>query len=183
MSIGKNIKKARGQVRQSELAEKIGVDVATVSRWENDKNTPNGHMMQEIAKALNTTVSYLSGENEQHCYSPQTHNVEHNCSAITPLTQLATYKNNNPEETITVGGQNNMYIIKDGEREFCFPDNDNGRKLFLDIMLSSLKGIGLRETSPEIKQEINNGTNSSYNNSTVLDGSTTVTQVEMSETA
>ena len=70
-----------------------------------------------------------------------------------------------------------MYIIKEGEREFCIPDNEEGRKIFLDFLRSSLKGIGL------VEQQVNNGTNSSYHDSIVNNGTPTVAQVEMSETA
>ena len=182
MSIGKNIKKARGQVRQSELAEKIGVDVATVSRWENDKNTPNGHMMQEIAKALNTTVSYLSGESEQYNHS-QTQESGYSFSPVDTLLQKVTDKNTKSENPIMIEKRNDMYIIKEDNHEFCIPDNPTGQEIFLKLVCSMSKGMRLSEASANAKLNINNGTNSSYNNSTVHNGTPTVTQVEMSEIA
>ena len=62
MSIGSNIKKARGHIKQSELAEMLNVDVSTISRWENDRNIPNGKILKQIADVLKTTTDYLSGE-------------------------------------------------------------------------------------------------------------------------
>ena len=46
-------------MKQSEFAEKLGVTVTTVSRWENDQNTPNGEMIQKIANVLNVDAESL----------------------------------------------------------------------------------------------------------------------------
>lgn len=62
MSIGSNIKKARGRIKQAELAEMLDVDVSTISRWENDKNIPNSKVLKQIADVLKTTTAFLSGE-------------------------------------------------------------------------------------------------------------------------
>ena len=59
MSIGENIRLCRGTMKQSELAEKLGVTVTTVSRWENDLNAPNGEMIQKIASALGIDTERL----------------------------------------------------------------------------------------------------------------------------
>lgn len=62
MGIGENIKKYRGSIKQADLAEKLGVTTTTVSRWENEQNTPNGEMLKKIAEALNTDISCLTQE-------------------------------------------------------------------------------------------------------------------------
>mgnify|MGYP002868473520 CR=1 FL=1 len=59
MSIGENIKEYRGTIKQSDFAEKLGVNVTTVSRWENDQNTPNGEMIQKIADVLGIDTECL----------------------------------------------------------------------------------------------------------------------------
>lgn len=52
MGIGENIRECRGVMKQSELAEQLGVNVTTVSRWENGQNAPNSEMIQKIATIL-----------------------------------------------------------------------------------------------------------------------------------
>ena len=52
MGIGENIRECRGAMKQSELAEQLGVNVTTVSRWENGQNTPSSKMIQKIATIL-----------------------------------------------------------------------------------------------------------------------------------
>ena len=59
MSIGENIKKYRGAMKQEDFAEKLGVNTVTISRWENDANIPNGKMLDKIAKILNVDVNQL----------------------------------------------------------------------------------------------------------------------------
>ena len=59
MSIGENIRICRGAMKQSEFAEKLGVNVTTISRWENGQNTPNGEMIQKIADVLGVDTECL----------------------------------------------------------------------------------------------------------------------------
>lgn len=49
---------------QEKLAEQIDVHVNTIRRWEQDKQVPDATNLSLLAKALNTTVAYLSGEND-----------------------------------------------------------------------------------------------------------------------
>ena len=59
MSIGENIRTCRGAMKQSELAEKLGVTVTTLSRWENGQSTPNAEMIQKIADILEVPTERL----------------------------------------------------------------------------------------------------------------------------
>ncbi len=65
MGIGENIRECRGAMKQAEFAEKLGVNVATVSRWENGQNTPNGEMIQKIADVLGVGTETLLKQNPQ----------------------------------------------------------------------------------------------------------------------
>ena len=62
MSIGENIKKYRGTMKQADFAEKLNVTSVTVSRWENDQNIPSAEMLQNIAQVLNIPVNKLLEE-------------------------------------------------------------------------------------------------------------------------
>ena len=62
-SVSNRIKDSRKECRltQQELADKIGVSLMTVLRWEKGERTPNALIMPQIAEALNTSVEYLMG--------------------------------------------------------------------------------------------------------------------------
>ncbi len=65
MRLGERIKKARkGKGTQAELAEQIGVHEMTIRRWESGERYPDADMLQKLAAALGTSVSYLVGETE-----------------------------------------------------------------------------------------------------------------------
>ncbi|MBQ4401696.1 MAG: helix-turn-helix transcriptional regulator [Synergistaceae bacterium] len=158
MSFSERLKLRRIEKRysQDEISKLIGVKGNTVWRWENDRAKPDTETIIKIAQALNTSAAYLLGETNDPTVRNQ--------SKLMALAQYVADENTNLKEPITAGRRNNMYIIKEGEREFCIPDNEEGRKIFLDFLQSSLKGIGL------VEQQVNNGT-------------PTVTHVEMSEIA
>ena len=59
MTIGENIRKCRGAMKQVDFAEQVGVNTATVSRWENGQNIPNGETLQKIAQVLGVSVEKL----------------------------------------------------------------------------------------------------------------------------
>lgn len=65
MGIGENIRECRGAMKQAEFAEKLGVNVTTVSRWENGQNVPNGEMIQKIADTLGVGTEILLKQNHQ----------------------------------------------------------------------------------------------------------------------
>ena len=66
-SIGERISRRRKELEltQKELAEKLHVSDKTVSRWETGKQIPDALTMQDIAKALDLTVSELYGVEEE----------------------------------------------------------------------------------------------------------------------
>ena len=61
--VSARIKEKRKEQRltQQELAEKVGVSLMTVLRWEKGERTPNTSIMNRLAEALNTSVEYLMG--------------------------------------------------------------------------------------------------------------------------
>ena len=48
-------------MKQKELAEKIGVTKATMSKYENNQNIPNADIICKIADSLYTSTDYLVG--------------------------------------------------------------------------------------------------------------------------
>lgn len=61
--IGAKIKRQREQLgmTQEDLAEKIGVAVLQINRYENEKSEPKADMIKKIAEALHTSADYLLG--------------------------------------------------------------------------------------------------------------------------
>ena len=53
------------RLKQTELAEKLGVSIDTVRRWEQGKRIPAADKIQPLAAALDTTASYLMGETDE----------------------------------------------------------------------------------------------------------------------
>ena len=109
MTIGSNIKYARGRMRQSELSELINVDISTISRWENDKNIPNGKMLQKIADALNVDISCLSNESV---------NESENKNRNEKLNNLFEHNPKTREHSFTSKEDKGMYMysFRDGDR-------------------------------------------------------------------
>jgi transcriptional regulator with XRE-family HTH domain len=67
MSMGERIRLARDEIGMSqvELAEAVGVDSNTISRWERNLNRVTSDYVRKLAKALNKTIPYLYEENEK----------------------------------------------------------------------------------------------------------------------
>lgn len=148
MSIGDNIRQARGQIKQSELADMLGVDVSTISRWENNKNVPHGSVLSDIARVLNTSTEFLLSTS-----SSSQQDANNKASA---------QNTNNDTDTdilITEGIANNMFIINDrkSDRVYYLPNNEEGRNLFLTILASGINGTNLPVLSNSINGDNNNG--------------------------
>ena len=53
------IGRTRANLKQAEVAELLGVNAITVSRWERGVNIPGAEVVKNIAKILNVTVEWL----------------------------------------------------------------------------------------------------------------------------
>lgn len=64
MTVGERIQVARKNagIKQSELAEKLGVAVITIGQYERGKRQPRLEQLQRIATALGVSVDYLLGQ-------------------------------------------------------------------------------------------------------------------------
>lgn len=66
-TLGKRIKECRLRkgMTQEALAEVLFTKKSTISEYENDKIDLKFSVLKEIAKALDTSISYLSGEQDE----------------------------------------------------------------------------------------------------------------------
>ena len=67
MTLGKRIKECRLKkgMTQEALAEILFTKKSTISEYENDKIDLKFSVLKEIAKVLDTSISYLSGEQDE----------------------------------------------------------------------------------------------------------------------
>jgi transcriptional regulator with XRE-family HTH domain len=66
VTVGNRILAARKRagISQTRLAELVGIDSNTISRWERDIVKMKAEKMAIVAAALNTSVAYILGEEE-----------------------------------------------------------------------------------------------------------------------
>jgi transcriptional regulator with XRE-family HTH domain len=62
MSLGERIKQARGGMTQRDLADKLGVDPITVSRWERGVIELSVRRVRQIADATETPLEFFYSE-------------------------------------------------------------------------------------------------------------------------
>lgn len=72
MSIGDNIKlwRERRNLKQSELAEELGISDKTVSSWEINRTEPKMGMIEKICSVLNCKKTDIIGGDENDSSSP-----------------------------------------------------------------------------------------------------------------
>jgi transcriptional regulator with XRE-family HTH domain len=59
LSLGDRIREARGTLTQRELADLLGVDPITVSRWERGTVEPSGRRIRKIAEATGRKAEWF----------------------------------------------------------------------------------------------------------------------------
>ena len=131
-------------ITQQTLADKIGVSMMTIVRWENGVRTPNSYIMPKLAEALNTSVQYLMGLQD----TPS----EHGDSAQTL---------NAPDVPVsaTLTGKNIVIRDTNTHQEIEIPNDAEGHKLFLQLFSGLFSGFGAHAVSNAINGNNNNGNN------------------------
>lgn len=84
--LGKRISEAlkRSNTQQKELAERVGITEAVMSRYISGDREPKPDMLANIATALNTTSDYLLGiEHDEFDYPRVRRMIARNASAMT----------------------------------------------------------------------------------------------------
>ncbi len=122
MSIGERIRILREarHLKQGELAEMIGGDGNTISRWERDKLGIGSAYIRRLAQALNTSTDYLMGNTDDPSPQPS-----------------SSYSEPPAEERSVVEKSNSRkltYTFENGEK-LELPDTDKGYALFEKILM------------------------------------------------
>jgi transcriptional regulator with XRE-family HTH domain len=91
-TIGDRIRqlRERRELTQVQLAEKAGLPAATISHFETDIRTPGTTTLQRLAEALEVTVDYLLGREDDPAPSgPETRTIFRNLAGMTDSTLKA----------------------------------------------------------------------------------------------
>ena len=103
MTLGEKIKALRKKrYTQEELADRVGVHVNTLIRWERGDRMPTADKLKELADILGTTSDYLLSETDTH--APNSESVSASAETPIPYTQ----------EQINKGML--VYTLSNGER-------------------------------------------------------------------
>lgn len=106
--IGNRIKVLRAKLNlsQTELGNKIDVDCSVISRWETNKNRVTRKYVARLAEALGTSIDYILGktDDDRPILGSTSANVSLSGEDVTPYTQ----------EQINKGML--VYILNNGER-------------------------------------------------------------------
>ena len=120
MTLGEKIKILRKKrFTQEELAERLGIHVNTLVRWERGDRVPTADKLKELADALETTSDYLLDNGD------------------VPVSMLKVSQAEPPAEERSVVEKSRgklLYIFKDGEK-LELPDTDKGYELFKEILM------------------------------------------------
>lgn len=119
MSTGERIRKLRKakHMRQSDLAELLGNEGNTISRWERGVIGIGSAYIMKLAQVFDTTADYLLCKTDDP--EPQTIHMQHE----PPIERSVVERNRG---TLT-------YISKDGNK-VELPDTDKGYALFREIL-------------------------------------------------
>lgn len=120
MTLGEKIKTLRKKkYTQEELADRLGVHVNTLIRWERGDRMPTADKLKDLADELHTTSNYLLDETDDS--APQSASVQNE----PPAQERSVVERN--RGTLT-------YTFKDGEK-LELPDTDKGYALFREILM------------------------------------------------
>ena len=104
----------------------------TIRRWEWNERNPDISIMPRLAEALNTSVAYLMGLDNNNAMARQKQEL------LTLATGIAN-EDIDLKAPITAGMDNNNIIITDwgAKRTYSFPNNDEGRKSLSQFIICS----------------------------------------------
>lgn len=116
------------KLTQSQLAQNIGRSLITIVRWEKGERTPNTSIMPQLAEALNTSVAYLMGLDEDE-------------DKIAQAKQIAQQAEQTHWRDTVVGWTNDFFTVKRGDTEVRVPITEQTQPMLNDFMNRMLTSI------------------------------------------
>ena len=71
-TVGKRLKKMRGEMRQDDFADRIGINKNTLRAYEKDRNSPTIDTILSISEKLDVSVAWLAFGNATMCQGETT---------------------------------------------------------------------------------------------------------------
>ena len=135
------LRKEKG-LRQKDLANELGVSIDSVRRWEQGKRSPDVEILNNLARVLDTTVSYISGETD----NPER---PHNDNEGT-LPQLIKEKIDRDMSFIKkgdfIGNGRVLFYNGDDGKQFVIPATEQNQAWFREIMGNAIAGHAVAHT-------------------------------------
>ena len=151
MSIGDNIKKWREirNLKQSDLAELIGVSDKTVSSWEINRTEPKMGMVEKISAALNCKKTDIIGIDEQTDSDDETLQIVQEFFKKPDLLRIFKILKNSPEKKL----QDIVYYLTDETPiiiEYMEPHKDERAKRLINYY-THLNEVGQKKALDNIE--------------------------------
>lgn len=143
------ILRKKAGINQSELAERIGVSRQSVTRWETGDRSPDADTLLALAKALNTSTSFLLGETENSL--SVTTPLEDSESVSTTPSEVPIQEKPVSEETGTneeLALPSGRKIVVRADQALAFREWDQTRTLSGTIAIAATLGVPLSDLVP-----------------------------------
>ncbi len=125
MTMAERIKRQRkaNGMNQEELADRLGLSITTIRRWEWGARAPNTDIMPQLAAALGTSVAYLMGLEDDPTLEPP----------APPVPQTA-----HESETVHTTGRLIYEWGKDNRLDL--PDTPENRAMLAEVLKEAMAG-------------------------------------------
>lgn len=120
------------KISQEWLADKVGVHVNTIRRWEQGKQSPDAKKLDILAEALNTTVAYLSGEGITKLPSGEGEILSEEKGGSGIIKSPSFVREGN------IIGNKNVLVYENGGQRFIFPATEKNQDWFRSLMLNTV---------------------------------------------
>ena len=142
MKLGEKIKTLRkGKFTQEQLAEKVGVHINTILRWERGNRVPDANSLAKIAEVLETTPSELLDKDTNSLMSlkESVQEVKNEKQADPPAEKHVTVDEKRGKLSYTFGNGEKLEL----------PDTEKGYALFEKILMQKI-GLDLGKVAPAV---------------------------------
>lgn len=129
------LRKERG-LTQKDFAEKLGVSIDSVRRWEQGKRSPDVEILSNIARVLSTTVSYISGETD----NPDRPQDDSNGTLPHAIKEKIDNDMSFIKRGDFIGNGRVLFYHGDDGKQFVIPATEQNQEWFREVMGNAISG-------------------------------------------